>query len=412
MPDLPPAFLIQAKLKRMQVRPYLDRFLKENDRALSPPDISIEGVYQPYWKIDSLILRLRHKMEVRREVSEYGDAKEYEQIEEVKQEITLTPHLVTISASPGSELFPYSLGLRTEYIRMRPFEELVADDEFIIKPVETAVSHAFAQAEKGALKLSDIGNSTNSRNATRLFGLKAALVYFPYYTVTFTERGKAMSYVVDAVAARVVGEAVMELVNDQITTIDRPTFGTLGVELHRCTNCGDDLPTQNSILYYCRNCGSTTVLETNSVFDRKVVIAANGSSARSMLLPFWRLECRLVGGGCLQLAIPAFRIKNFEAMCRLSSRMSASVGRIEFASDNQIECEIAPANVSLREAVVLAHALQTRTQMKHNSENLQGLDLKISGATLFLVPFHTESYFLVDSVLSAITIERQAMAPV
>lgn len=412
MPDLPPAFLIKPKLSRMQVRPYLDRFLKENDRALSPPDISIAGIYQPYWKFDSLILRLRHKLEVRREVTEYGNATEYEQIEEVKQEITLTPHLVTISASPGSELFPYSLGLRTEYIRMRPFEGLATEDEFAIKHVETAVTHAFAQAEKGALKLSDIGNTTNARNATRLFGLKAALVYFPFFTVTFTERGKAMSYVVDAVAARVVGEAVVESVDDQVTSTDCPKFGTLGVELHRCTNCGDDLPTQNSILYYCRNCGSMTVLETNGAFDRKVAIAANGCAARSMLMPFWRLELRQVSGDGLQLAVPAFRMKNFEAMYRLSSRMSASLARIEFGSDNPIECEIAPANVSLREAVVLAHALLARTQLNHNSEIVKELDLKISGATLFLVPFHTESYFLVDSVLSAITIERQALAPV
>ena len=412
MPDLPPAFIIRPKLSVMQVRPYLDRFLKENDRALSPHDISIAGVYQPYWKIDSLILRLRHKLEVRREVTEYGNAKEYEQIEEVKQEITLTPHLVTISASPASELFPYSLGLRTEYIRMRPFEGLAADDEFAVKSVETTVTHAFAQAEKGALKLSDIGNTTNARNATRLFGLKAALVYFPYFTATFIEHGKAMSYVVDAVAARVVGEAVVESVDEQVTATDSPALGTLGVELHRCTNCGDDLPTQNSILYYCRNCGSMTVLETNNAFDRQVVIAANGCGTRSMLMPFWRLECRQAGEKALEIAVPAFRIKNFEAMCRLSSRMSASVAQIEFGSDSQIECEIAPANVSLREAVVLAHALQARAQLKRNSECLKELDLKVSRATLFLVPFHTESYFLVDSVLSAITIERQALASV
>ncbi len=412
MPDLPPAFVIRSKLSAMQVRPYLDRFLKENNRALSPPDISIAGVCQPYWKFDSLILRLRHKLEVRREVTEYGNAKEYEQVEEVKQEISLTPHLVTISASPASELFPYSLGLRTEYIRMRPFEGLADNNEFAIKSVETTVTHAFSQAEKGAQKLSDIGNQTNARNATRLFGLKAALVYFPYFTATFMERGKAMSYVVDAVAARVVGEAVVESTDGQMISADRPNFGTLGVELHRCTNCGDDLPTQNSILYYCRNCGSMTVLETNNAFDRQVVIAANGCRTRSMLMPFWRLECHQVGGGALQLAVPAFRMKNFEAMYRLSSRMSASVAHIEFKGDNQIECEIAPTNVGLREAAVLAHAILARTKLKRNEENLKDLDLKIERATLLLVPFHTESYFLVDSVLSAITIERQALAPV
>lgn len=155
-----------------------------------------------------------------------------------------------------------------------------------------------------------------------------------------------------------------------------------------------------------------TVLESNSAFDRQVVIAANGCAARSMLMPFWRLECRQISGGALELAVPAFRMKNFEAMYRLSSRMSASAARIEFRGDNQIECEIAPTNVGLREAVVLAHAVLARTMLKRNVESLKDIDLKIERATLLLVPFHTESYFLVDSVLSAITIERQALSPV
>ncbi len=81
-------------------------------------------------------------------MTEYGDAREYEQVEEVKQEISLTPHLVTISASPASDLFPYSLGMRTDYIRMKPFDGLQDDDERRINPVETTIQHAYAQAEK------------------------------------------------------------------------------------------------------------------------------------------------------------------------------------------------------------------------------------------------------------------------
>lgn len=412
MPDLPPAFIIKPKLSAMQARPYLDRFLKENDRELSPLTISVEPVYQPYWKFDSLILKVRHRLDCRREVTEYGNAKEYEQVEEIKQEISLTPHLVTISATPASDLYPYSLGLRTEYIRMKPFEGLKDEDEYIINPVETTIQHAYAQAEKGAEKLTDIGNSTNARNATMLFGLRASLVYFPYYRLSFLVRSNVTSYVIDAVASRVVGEAVVDSNNVASVSQDNQNYGSLTVELHRCQNCGEDLPTLNSFLYNCRNCGSTCLLESDFDYDRQVLVAATVGKTKSTLMPFWRLDyLRNSGGEPKQLAVPAFRVKNFEAMWRLSSRMTASTSQIKFTNEGGVTSEVAPANVGLREAKVIAHAILARQDLKRNAGSLKDIGLKFQRATLLLVPFHAESYFLIDSVLSAITIERQALAP-
>jgi len=413
MPALPPAFIIKPKLSAMQARPYLDRFLKEQDRELSPASISVESVYQPYWKFDSLILKLRHKLDVRREVTEYGDAREYEQVEEVKQEISLTPHLVTISASPASDLFPYSLGMRTDYIRMKPFDGLRDDDEYVINPVETTIQHAYAQAEKGVQKLTDFGSATYNRDGSRLFGLRAALVYFPYYKLTFTVRGKVTSYVIDAVASRVVGEAVVESTVAPADVQDTESYGKLGVELHRCTNCGEDLPTLNSFIYCCRNCGSICSLETDSEYDKKIHVAATGGNVKSTLMPFWRLDYQTGSGGELtQIVVPAFRVKNLEAMWRLSSRLSASASQIDFAPEGAIESEMAPANVGLKEAKVLAHAIIARQDLKRREGSIKDLNLIFGSATILLVPFHTESYFLVDSVLSAITIERQALAQV
>lgn len=413
MPALPPAFTIKPKLNAMQVRFHLDRFLKENGRPLSPPDISIDAVYQPYWKIDSLILRLRNRIDVRQESSEYGNAQEHEQIEELKQEISLTPHPVTISASPGSQLYPYSLGLRTEYIKMRPYEGPAHDGEFAVNRAETTVTQAYAQAEKGARRLSESTNATNNRNVARLFGIRAALVYFPYFKVTFIENGKAICALVDAVAARVVGESESESSDAPPTAACDQKYGNLTIDFHRCTNCGEDLPTQNSILYSCKNCGSATILETNPTFDRHVAIANCESGARSQLLPFWQMKYRQGSDEAIgELVVPAFRIKNFEAMCRLAVRLSTSLSRIECERDGTIERELAAANVSLCEAVVLAHAILARNELKRNPASVREVDLRIASASLLLIPFHAESYFLVDSVLSVITIERQALAAV
>ncbi len=85
--------------------------------------------------------------------------------------------------------------------------------------------------------------------------------------------------------------------------------------------------------------------------------------------------------------------------------------QIDFAPEGAIESEMAPANVGLKEAKVLAHAIIARQDLKRREGSIKDLNLIFGSATLLLVPFHT-SYFLVDSVLSAITIERQALAQV
>ncbi len=422
MPDQPPAYLVKPKITAMQVRFHLDKHLRENGRPLTPPALEISGVYQPYWKIDSMILRMRNRIDTRVVTNEYSEAQTSEEVEELKQDITLTPHPVTVSATPTSDLFPYSLGLRTDYVKMRPF---AADStgEFELINGETTVSQAYAQAEKVAQRLADSSNLTTKRNYSKLFGLRAALVYFPYFKCIFRESGKELVVAIDAVSGQLVGECEMGDSTERRSRASVQEFGSLGIDFHRCGNCGEDLPARNSFIYACHNCGSLTILDKHKSFDRVVEQTGTKATDRDMLLPFWLIRCdessmslagRALGATALLdlVAVPAFRIANFESLYRLTSRLTLALPKIPHARNGEIEGDIAPANVSLQEALIIGQAALSRAELKRNPSAQPEINIQAMKASLLLVPFHAESYFLVDSVISAITVERRALVSV
>jgi DNA-directed RNA polymerase subunit RPC12/RpoP len=418
MPDLPPAYLIKPKVSTLQVRFHLDQYLKEQGRQLSPPEIEISGIYHPYWKINSLLLRVRNRIETRTVVSNYGKAENYEEKEELRQDVSLTPHLVTVSASPAMDLFPYSLGLRTEYIKLHPWCSASDEENFTFTPIVTTVIQAYAQAEKVVQKLSDASNLTNKRNLSKLFGLKAALVYFPYHQALYRENEAVTTLLLDAVSGRVVGDSGVPAAGDHESS--QRNFGALKIDFHRCSNCGEDLPTTNSILYCCKNCGSVTTLETHTAFDRNIALTNSECSERDLLLPFWLMDCQAgvesVAGrasdgdtGSRPLVVPAFQVANFEALYRLTCRLTTALPKLGLCRNGEVKRDIAPANVGLQEAIILAHAAVARGELKQNPQAKLNTEFAMTRAQLLLVPFHAESYFLVDSVISAVTIERRAM---
>lgn len=74
LPQTVPAFVAQEKLSSLEVRPYLDRYLKQSNRPLSTFGLEIKGVYLPYWKVDGMLLKLRQEKDVKVYVEKYGYA--------------------------------------------------------------------------------------------------------------------------------------------------------------------------------------------------------------------------------------------------------------------------------------------------------------------------------------------------
>ena len=63
-PTLPPAYVVKAKIViDKDVRFHIDRHLKGNAEPLTDSLDDVRKFYFPYWKIDAILLRLRHRKE-------------------------------------------------------------------------------------------------------------------------------------------------------------------------------------------------------------------------------------------------------------------------------------------------------------------------------------------------------------
>jgi DNA-directed RNA polymerase subunit RPC12/RpoP len=420
MPDTPPAFLVSRKASQREALFKLDRYCREQGL----PFVSGAHITQisiPYWKFDAVALKVRHTTyEVERGNSEEG----YEDTQTEEREfksINLTPVTITRLALPELSGVPVCLGLRTDYLRMIPFsqENTEADTTYYSVSVlqETAQTAAF----KGVLEAGRIDYSSAGKNRTEVFSPVAGIVYFPYFRVESISPQGIRTIYIDGVTGKVAGNAEQ--------TVDSPIavspagsvvqFGVLTVMLHRCGNCGLDLPLTQSYAYQCHNCGRLAFLERHPLLQEPLM-SVSASTGGDRLFPFWSMQfaeqdrsaLRKIFGGISEsdrIMVPAFRIRNTEAMYRLCKRMSAAAGRVTFAKLESISSGCTPASVSLREALTMVDVLWRRDLAGREMRTNIASGFSPISAQLTFVPFSREQYFYVDTVLKAVTVEVGAV---
>lgn len=409
-PQGPPVYIIEPKVRQLHVRFQVDHYLRENGQPPTPSSIEVSGFYHPYWRIDSLLLRLRNVSESRIVVSEEGNTETYREETEERQNILLTPHSSTLDAVQSDPAIPYSLGMRADYVKLVPFTSDQEDEELEIVEPHISIEAAFKQSEMGVRKIGDSVNQTLKKNYSRLFGIRGSLVYFPYYQCICTRNSQETRYIVDAVSKRVVGESTTEPIAPTSPEVTVPT-GTIRLELHRCGNCGTDYPPVRSLLNLCTNCQSLTMLESHPAFVGPVLWGrTNDTNGSDSQIPFWLLEFDgTIKSGSNLLAIPAFRIHNFEALCRITDRVSGGIDKFDLSGEPIYDGEHIPVNVTVAEAAILAHGVYARKSLERTGKAQTSPDFQVRRAQLAMLPFHRDSYFYVDSVISAITVEERAI---
>ncbi len=421
MPETPPAFLVRGKASQREALFQLDRYCREQ----GIPFVSgaqVTHVSYPYWKIDAVALKVRHTTyEVDRSDSDepYGDSQTEER--EFKA-VNLTPVTVTRLAVQETAGVPCSLGLRTDYLRMVPYTQENTNADGTYYPVNVTQETAQREAFKGVVDAGKIDYANAGRNRTELFSPTASLVYFPYFRVESVSSRGIRTFYVDGVTGKVAGSTEQ--------TADSPIavpangsvmhLGVLKVALHRCGNCGVDLPVTRSHVYQCHNCGRVAFLERHALLQNRLLSAKTGARD-DILFPFWSMKFdekdqsvlrKMFGGIAMsdRIMVPAFKIRNVEAAYRLCKRMSAAAAKITFTEIELISPGCAPASVSLREALTMVELLWQR--------DLAGRDMRTTGASgfspvsaeLVFVPFAKEQYFYVDTALKAVTFEAGAVA--
>ncbi len=418
LPDRPPAYVVANRVDQRETRFAIDRYLRERGEPLTTADIQFKQVYYPYWKVDAILLKIRNRIEEIEHVPDDEGSTSNNPVTKIKKtDISLTPYSITFPGGPPLDGVPPSLGIRTDYIQAKPFTPDNLQDDFRPLPVVLTWPAARQRAIQTAGNVGRIESPMFGHNRTDMFRPVGSLVFFPYQVAESFGGGHFRRWVVDGVTGRVVGrDDVLEEAGEMPSeaVID---FGQLDVDFHRCGNCGYDLPREQSYLYVCRQCQQVTVVEPHPLLRPQIEMAA-GSGREDRLLPFWMLELkpelagRLKGlaggmGQATSLAIPAFRVANFEAVYRLARRMSTAADRFEREESTEPDSRFAPANISPSEALVMARVVVARELMNLSAtielpDVVDGFDKM----TLLYVPFHAEHYFFVDSVLNAVTVEK------
>jgi len=419
MPDMPLAYLAQANISRREIRFVADRHLKKAGLPMTESGVEISGVYYPYWKADGVLFRVRNQV-IERVLHVDQESDKEIKYEQQFRDIRLSPHSATILACNENDHVPHSLGMRTDYIHLLPYSDNNIQDDFVSRPILRTKEDVLIDIQSGVDGLGTISPAAFGKNHTKLFHPKFSLIYFPYFLVESIAGDKTRLLIVDGVSNKVVAfvnayEPGSLYSQGAFRQVD---FGELTVDFHRCRNCGEDLPEKQSYLYICSNCNVINTLTDNNLLADEVLAVDGYENTKDVMIPFWSFKIpateasavRGLFGGIYhsdRLVIPAFRVKNFEAVYKLAKRMSAASAKIDLAPVEQFSPQFESVGISMTEALTLAEIIIYRAMVgRDDSVTPENTEFNPLDVSLFYVPFQPQSYYYVDTVLGAVTFEK------
>jgi len=421
MPDSPPVYLVRAEKPFNEIRFQIDRYLKQHNLPLTGSDLEIRKIYYPYWKVDAVVLKVRNKI-LERHTGQLDNTEQEITYEQRVTDIHLSPYTSTMAAGKINNYIPQTIGMRAEYIKMVPFSKENVEEDFDCLPIELGWNQIENNLHSAINAIGKISMADFGKNKTELFHPTGSLLYFPYYIVESSHSGTTRLFILDGWTGRVI--KYLEESPDEFEWGDfdysSHESSSLRVDFHRCGNCGFDLPTGQSYIYICDNCKQLILMDNFSLTEGNLLIAEAEINANDKLFPFWSFELNesdaarvrpLIGGiyNSSRMVIPAFKQPNFEAMYKLSKRISAAAARINLMPLVNVDSRFGRVTLGLNDALTLAEVVLYREMLEKGLKpSVEDSKLKPAGINLFYAPFHPESYFYVDSVMGAITFERKS----
>lgn len=418
-PDSPPAFLTHSKIDKREGRVTIDRYLKEKGLPLTSSTFQLKKIYYPYWKIDAVLFKVRKKKEKRIVASEYDNAQEIS-YEKEQTEISLTPYQTTLAAGYQSDEIPYSIGMRSEYLKLEVYSEENMEDDFVPVSPNKSWDEVKKNLDGNLRVIKNVAINEFGANKTELFFPKASIIFFPYLIYDFYNNGFDR-YIIDGLTGRLVGHIDQPILNSSIPEEKEDIeFGEIKVEPHQCRNCSEDLPDKQSYLYICRNCQALEVVDDFNMSLKEIKFCDTGDVKPNQYLPFWSFELdektaqmlRPYFGGIFnsdRLIVPAFKIENIDAMFRLTKRVSSAYPRLnptELYDTNDLFKEV---NLKPTEALTFADIFVYKDKYIKGQSSPGQVQFQPLSVSLLYLPFEAENYFYVDSVLNAVTFEKSLL---
>jgi len=321
------------------------------------------------------------------------------------------------------ENIPPSLGLRTDYIVAVPFSEENINDDIQAMPVIIPWEEAYKRLEKSVQTVGQIDTAEFGTNKTVLFRPMASLIYFPFFIIESHIGNKYGRWIADGVTGRVIKN--VERLSSNPSNVESDTtkieFGKLDIDHHRCSNCGEDLPGEQSYIYICSNCQQMTSMEQASLFNKDIEITSNSGTGNDVLIPFWSLKFESSISQSLgsafgssenlnELIVPAMRMTNFESVYKLSRRMTVAYPEFDLESLISFDKRFKSVQIGPSEAIALAQVIYARERMGiSNSLSINDITPLVKELKLFYMPFHPEQYFMLDSISNSITFVKSAL---
>lgn len=420
MPQSPPVFMVQAEVPTSELRFRVDRFLKETGQALTRSGLQSKCVYYPYWKIDAIMLKVRNRVDERIYVRADGEGAQTEsRVERPHTDISLTPYQTTVPAGGELSGLPNSIGLRSSYLKLRPYAREYTQDGFDSIPLTRTWESVWGELQDRSRAVGTIETAEFGKNLTEVFRPMAALVYFPYL-IAESYAGDYDRYLVDGVTGRVVSHQEEPALPESGYQAELPqvSFGELGVGLHRCPNCGHDLPSVQSWVYPCPHCHRVVSLDASHESVKRIEVCLPDKPSHDALFPFWTFGIpadlgpvvkKMLGGlhQSDRLAIPAFRTTGFDGAYRLTRRMTAVLPQLSPEPLGEVCQRCQPVGISLAEAVLMAEVAVYRALLGPGYNGAAKPEIVPRDVSLIYAPFRPQNYFYVDSLTGAVTFEKR-----
>ncbi len=249
---------------------------------------------------------------------------------------------LTIPAFNNKSFGLDSLGVRPEVMPLTAYRTEIFPHESI--QVDIEVSPEEAKEKAIAMFFFNLGFASANKEciSSEMIGEGLSVIYYPVWAYSIQQNNMSSTMFIDGLNKRVYHE-IPDVFEYQPGGADKSRAQELNPVQHKCPNCGFDLPTsESSLFYHCENCQRSYLIENDDyvLTDMACALYETGKHFH----PFWQFEfsvedndtvgkfSRILTGEIPLIAkskannpfyiyVPAFRSANLSTLTSLGIRL-------------------------------------------------------------------------------------------
>jgi len=383
-------------------------------------------VYAPYWRSKGMVFHWM--LGKRHTVSKEMQTRSWEDVKELKTKA----FDFSFPAHQKAQLGLQSLGVRTAALPLQLYHRARVSANETVLPIEVSLQEAI----KHCSAFLTFGFTDRSLKVeledTQFVGEIYSVVYFPFWLLEITVRGKNALLIVDGTANRVRRtiweQDLSSFIKEEKSDVAGETFGSLNLIPCRCPICGWDLPfSPQSKTHVCPTCTRAWTEKQGSYkeIDYRLVSTLPDLQHDVYYMPFWDLIARIhtsegvlsnradlsrlipslqAGQGTMnaldpiRFLIPAFKINSMPAFSRLATQFSLHPPEQANRPKEYLEKEkFAGVYLAGKEAAEMAHVVLIEMLPKYHRrarKSLQNVRIETRPPLLVYYPFYRKGLYL------------------